>query len=215
MIIENGPYTVYILTNKVNNKIYIGTTKRKLSVRFNNGRGYEHQKDFYADIYKYGWDNFEQEIFASNLTESEAFNMEKTLITKFREIDPDMLYNRDAGGKYGKHCEDTKEIIRAANVGRVITEEAKEKIRAARAKQIFSPEVIEKRNAKLKGMKRSPETRKAISECKKKKILCVETGKVYNSMTDASNDLHISLSCVSQQCKNIIPHAKGYHFEYV
>ena len=65
----------------------------------------------------------ESEVFASNLTEQEAFNMEKILISKLREQDPDLLYNRDAGGKHGKHCEETKEVIRELNVGRVIAEE--------------------------------------------------------------------------------------------
>ena len=56
MIIENGPYTVYSLTNTVNGKMYVGTTRRPLKVRFNSGLGYQHQKAFYADIRKFGWD---------------------------------------------------------------------------------------------------------------------------------------------------------------
>lgn len=215
MIIENGPYTIYALTNTVNNKMYIGTTKKKLYQRFNGGRGYEHQKLFYADICKYGWDKFESEIIASNLTEQEAFNMEKLLISKLREQDPDLLYNKDAGGKHGKHCKETKEIIRQINVGRVITEEAKEKIRAARAKQVFSTESLEKRAAKIRGRKMSPEFCKNIGETHSKPVRCIENNTCYKSMKEASIALNVSVSGISQHLKGVYSSVKGYHFEYV
>lgn len=215
MIIENGPYTVYVLTNSENGKMYIGTTRRKLNQRFNRGRGYEHQKLFYADIQKYGWDKFECQVFAKHLTEEEAFNMEKLLISKLREQDPDLLYNRDAGGKYGKHCEDTKEIIREANVGRIITEEAKVKIRAVRANQVFSEEALAKRSAKMRGRKMSPEFCKHIGETHSKRVRCIENNTIYPSITAAAKELNVSISGISQQIKGVYSHVKGYHFEYV
>ena len=215
MIIENGPYTVYVLTNTINGKMYVGTTKRTLKARFSRGKGYENQKLFYEDICKYGWDKFLSEVFASNLTEEEAFNMEKLLIAKLREQDPDLLYNRDAGGKYGKHCQETKEIIRELNVGRVITEEAKVKIRAARANQVFSEEALARRSAKMKGRKMSPEFCKHVGETHSKKVRCLENGIVYPSATAAAKDLNVSASGISQQIKGIYSHVKGYHFEFV
>ena len=215
MVIENGPYTVYILTNKINNRMYIGTTRKKLYQRFNKGEGYRHQKLFYEDIKKYGWDNFEADVFAANLTEEEAFNTEKMLIKMYRENFPDMLYNRDAGGKHGEHCQETKEIIRDLNVGRIISEETKEKIREARAKQVISYESIMKAAAKNRGRKMSPEFCKKLGERSSKKIICIETGIVYSSATKASKQLGISTSMLSQVCNKKYETAKGLHFEFV
>lgn len=215
MIIKNGPYSIYVLTNTVNGKMYVGATRRKLEVRFRNGQGYDHQKLFYADICKYGWDKFESELFASNLTEEEAYNMEKLLIAKIREQDPDILYNRDAGGKYGKHCDETKEYLREINTGRIITEETKEKIRAARAKQVISHESIMKTAEKNRGRKMSSEFCKRLGERSSKKVKCIETDTIYDSATIASKELNVSVSGISQVCNNKIPHIKGLHFEYV
>ena len=215
MEINNGPYKIYILTNNINNKIYIGVTKKSLNDRFRKGKGYTHQKDFYNDICKYGWENFSWEIFASNLIEEEAFNMEKLLIEKIREQDQSILYNRDAGGKHGKHCQETKDIIQEINIGRVITEEAKEKIRAARAKQVFSEESITKRALKMRGRKMSPEFCKKLGERSSKKVLCIENGIVYKSATEASKELHVSLSGISMHCKGVYSSVKGLHFKYV
>ena len=215
MIIENGPYTVYTLTNTINGRMYVGVTRKTLQQRFRNGCGYKAQKLFYSDIVKYGWENFEPEVFADKLTEEEAFNAEKLLIRKLREQDPDLLYNRDAGGKYGKHCQDTKEIIREANIGRIITEEAKEKIRAARAKQVFSKESIAKATEKRRGQKMSPEFCKKLGERSSKAVKCLENGITFSSATLASKFMNVSLSGISQVCTGKIPHIKGLHFQYV
>lgn len=215
MIIENGPYTVYILISKTTNKLYVGVTRLDPKKRFNQGYGYKHNKEFYEIIRKYGWNDIEQNIFARNLTYNEAFNMEQLLIEKFREQDASLICNKDAGGEHGKHCQDTKEIIRKINIGRTITEEAKEKIRAARATQVFSEEALAKRSAKMRGRKMSPEFCKRIGETHSKKVRCLENNKIYPSATAAAKELNVSVSGISQQIKGVYSHAKGYHFEYV
>ena len=76
---KNNNYSVYIHISP-SNKYYVGITKLEPSRRWGkNGCGYKKQ-GFYNAIQKYGWDNFKHEIIAEHLTESEACNMEITLI---------------------------------------------------------------------------------------------------------------------------------------
>ena len=107
MEIYNGTYCVYIHINKINGKKYVGQTifgdypKR----RWRNGTGYSNQLYFHSAIEKYGWDNFEHEVIASNLTKEEADNFEKLLIAKLNTSDRNFGYNLTLGGdgNLGRH----------------------------------------------------------------------------------------------------------------
>ena len=80
MIIVNGSYSVYVHTNKINGKMYVGITGRDVQERWKNGFCYIDSPKFYNAIKKYGWENFDHEIFAARLTESEAMRVENLLI---------------------------------------------------------------------------------------------------------------------------------------
>lgn len=67
MIICNGTYSVYIHQNLTNGKRYVGITCKKPERRWGyQGAGYKSQTYFWKAIQKYGWDNFDHEVFASN-----------------------------------------------------------------------------------------------------------------------------------------------------
>lgn len=216
MIIENGPYTVYVLINTANNKVYVGATRKKnLYSRFNYGWGYKKNKQFFDDIMNFGWDKIEQNVFAKNLTAEEAYNMEKLLIAKFREQDENLVYNLDAGGAHGKHCNSTKETIRKANENKIVSKETKAKIRKARAKQVITREAIEKTAAKNRGRKMSPEFCKKLGERTSKAVRCIENDTCYKSMKEAAAVLNVSVSGISQHINGKFSHVKGLHFEYV
>ena len=71
----NKKYTVYKHTNKLNNKVYIGITSRKVEVRWGvDGCGYISSPHFMSAIIKYGWDNFEHDILFENLTKEELIS---------------------------------------------------------------------------------------------------------------------------------------------
>lgn len=91
-------YSIYIHTNTLNGKKYIGTTKANVKVRWNNGDGYKSQKDFYEDIQEIGWDNFSHEIIYENLTKIEADKLEKDLIDKYDTTNKNKGYNKRRGG---------------------------------------------------------------------------------------------------------------------
>lgn len=106
-------------------KYYVGITSQKPEDRWRNGKGYKHNDYFTKAINKYGWDNFQHEVIASNLTEEEAKNFEKILIEKFKSNNREYGYNFTKGGDgtvgvshfgtensfYGKHHSDENKAI--------------------------------------------------------------------------------------------------------
>lgn len=106
-------WCVYLHTNKINNKKYVGITSRNPLVRWNNGNGYTSNKHFFNSIKKYGWKNgFEHEILYVNLSEEQAEKIEKELISKYHSYDMKYGYNQDMGGHTsGQHSQKTKDKI--------------------------------------------------------------------------------------------------------
>lgn len=104
---EDRSYCVYIHTNKINGKKYVGQTCRpNPEYRWNkDGKGYYRQAYFYGEIQEYGWDNFETEIVKSGLTREEANILESKLILQHDTLNRDKGYNLQAGGS-GNHQKD-------------------------------------------------------------------------------------------------------------
>lgn len=142
---ENAKWTVYVHISP-NGKYYVGQTCKKPNSRWQNGNGYKTQKHFWSAICKYGWENFEHEIVASNLTQNEADILEKVLIKKLESTNPSKGYNKDSGGNKGKCAsEETKLKIILSHIGeknpmygKHMSEENK-RIRSQRWKGVNNP----------------------------------------------------------------------------
>ena len=119
------------------------------------------------------------------------------------------LIEANKGNKYRFGAHQTKEAkrkISEANkgnkycLGRTLTEETKKKI-----------------SDRNKGKHMSPNTefKKGYSNISRmRKVICLETGKVYNSMTNASKETNISLGNIQSVCLGRSKTAKGYHWRY-
>lgn len=92
-------YTLYMHTAP-NGKKYIGITSKDPVRRWNRGSGYNSNEDFYKDIRKYGWNNFQHKILLSNISREEAEHWEVELIAKYHTMDPKKGYNRNSGGHH-------------------------------------------------------------------------------------------------------------------
>ena len=131
-------------------KVYIGITGRNPLKRWSNGKGYlgksngKYIQPLFANaIIKYGWDNIEHKILFTNLSKQEACTKEINLIKYYKSIG--MSYNITNGGE--------------GNLGYVASIEAKIKISKA----------LKGRPSKLRGVKRSHNTKLKISIASKKR----------------------------------------------
>ena len=207
---DERKFTVYIHENKTNKKRYIGiTSKDNLNNRWHNGRGYQYNFHFWSAIKKYGWDGFNHIVYATDLTESEASEMEQRLIKEYDTLNYDHGYNMAQGGFknralegelnpfYGKVPEAAVAASVAARTGKKLSEEHKKKISESTKGQKHTKEQIEKFSLAVKGRPRGRGT-----DCKNsRKILCSETGVIYDSARIAAANLGVSPSAITNAIK--------------
>ena len=187
---EDKRWCVYIHTNKINNKKYVGiTSQNPPEKRWDEGRGYHRNKHFTSAIKKYGWDNFEHEIVADELTASEAEDMECSLIQEYNTMDQRYGYNLTSGGEVGKiyseearrnislslrgekhpnygkhHSEETKRKIAEGNKGKIVSEETRKKMSEINKGRTYSEEYKQRMSETLKGRIFSEEHRQHLRE---------------------------------------------------
>jgi group I intron endonuclease len=162
---EENKMQIYIVTNKINGKQYVGQTSQSLDKRWKR-----HQKPFthrrpsylYNAIQKYGIDNFEIETLAFVKTKEDMDFYERELI-KFLDLrNPEKGYNLTdgGGGMLGfRLSEDTKRRMSE----HVKSDEHCKKISVAKMGN----------KARL-GMKHSEETKRLMSEKAKGRVFTEE-----------------------------------------
>ena len=95
-------YSVYVHTNKINGKRYVGVTMQVPERRWQKGYGYV-GTPFGDAIAEYGWNAFDHQVILGGLTKEQAFKKEIELIAAFESNNPDYGYNVSAGG-YADDC---------------------------------------------------------------------------------------------------------------
>lgn len=181
-------WCVYIHTNKINNKVYIGITCKSPNDRWRSGANYKHNVYFNNAIMKYGWQNFEHIIFADCLSKSDAHRIERSLIALWRSNKRQYGYNLSAGGESShsgcKHSLETREHLRRINLGDNNPMRRKER-----------KEVIPNK----------PKT---------KPVYCVELDKVFQTIQEAADLFKIEASNISKCCKGMRYTAGKMHWQY-
>ena len=202
-------FTVYMHVSP-NNKRYIGITSKKPEHRWNSGRGYMKNKYFFEAIMKYGWDNFQHVIIAEKLSKEEACNLEKSLIAGCKTTDPTHGYNMSAGGESGtygaKLSREFREKARKRMIGELNPNYGKK----------FSEETIRKLSKVRKG-KFSPKQREALCIARSKhmrKVICLNTGIVYDSIAYAAMMNNTSSRGIRSVCNGEYSHTHGMRWAY-
>lgn len=209
---ENN-YCVYMHTNKINNKKYIGLTNN-ISRRWSrNGSEYRRQRFYYA-IQKYGWDNFEHEILFDNLSKEEACKKEIEMITFYKTTNKKYGYNISSGGEDGHNDLWNDKEYRELQI-----KERKERWNNKEFRKHHSESMKIAMNKSDYKDKQAEITKNRwesgnFDEVHCKTVICLETGEIYKSITDASKLTNICRGDIGKCCLNQQKTASGYHWQY-
>ena len=224
---------IYKITNKINKKCYIGKSNN-IKRRFSEHKCIYHEtnKCLKKAYLKYGKENFDYEILEECSLE-ELNEKEMYWISKLK---PE--YNLTFGGDgatghklssetieklrvCGKQTwnnlpeEKKKQIIEnnlKTKKGHFVSESTKEKLRQCNLGKKQTKATIDKR--KITMIKKKINGYVQTNETHKKKIICLETKEIYQSVKDAGQALNVTPSCISGVLKGRYKTCKNKHFEY-
>jgi len=255
--LERYVHYVYLITNNINNKKYIGKRSCVPPIETDNymGSGTLLKRAFK----KYGISNFSKEILVICNSEEDCFKKEQEYIKFFNALYDENFYNLTKGGEgiFGvPHTKETIEKMRKSSPN-------SKKCYCYNTKETFNSlsEACRKYNITLrtlykciKGIKPSggkcPETgerlkwglvlengeitsacfrerkkssenqKKAVRERLSKKVLLIETGEVFNSITEAASLKNLDQSSIICNCKGKYKYTidkktkEIYHWKY-
>jgi group I intron endonuclease len=156
-------YSVYVITNTLNQKNYVGLTSQK----YVSDRWKKHMfcarkgtdTHFYRAIRKYGPESFIKDVVASGINQAEAQRLERFWIGLLCANQKEFGYNTTHGGYAPQHTEETRAKISFIQTGRQITPEALINLRAS----LHTPEYHEKRSIISKRIANSESWKEKVS----------------------------------------------------
>ena len=150
---------VYLVTNKVNGKKYVGQTTRSIEERWRDHvrQSYRYENPFPRALINYKEDDFYTETLCECFSQQELDEKEIFYIEKLKTIAP-FGYNCTYGGRGGKHLKEVKNKISKSLMGKVQSEETKMK----RSKSLSGE------NSPCYGKEKSNEIKEKISTSLKK-----------------------------------------------
>jgi hypothetical protein len=140
---------------------------------------------------------FEVQILATWKTEKEAFEHERLLISCFEG----RLVNLTIGGD---GC-----------AGRIHSEEEKTKRASSLRGLKRTSQALQNMSEAQKKNKVAIDSLNKAREKQKKQVLCLSTGVIYPSLTEASKDTKIAFQNISKCCLGKRPNAGGLEWKYL
>lgn len=175
-------FTVYMHITPSGKK-YIGITGRSVRVRW-HPHHYKDCRAFYKAIQKYGWDSISHRIVSVGLTREEAERAERYLIQKYNTTDGACGYNILVGGDVSDGISDEgRKRLSEFHKGRKQSDETKKKHREA-----------------------------TIKNGRAKKVVCYETGEVFETATDAAKSVGVNVSSLIVAVDVPSNTSGGYHW---
>lgn len=205
---------IYKITNKIDQKVYIGQTSRDLELRWK-----EHKKKgsnckyLKAAIQKHGIENFKFNLICISFDEN-LNSLEEEYIKKFNSLVPNG-YNLRNGGNNGKLNEETKKKI-----SETLKFILNNKIKVKRTGKSPSEETRKKVSEKLKGVKKNEETKHKFSVAQMKGRVIVQYDlegnkvNVFSGFKEIFEKLKISKAPILRCCKERTKTSFGFVWKY-
>jgi len=157
-------FTIYLITNLVNDKIYVGQTNQFLERRWTLHKCRARRNEGYtAHLYnamrKYGIDSFVIKEVMTCETSEQANYLESIWIILLDSMNPKVGYNMTSGGDRREPTPEAIEKARQKKLGTKRTEEAKRK-----TSESLRIAWAEGRHTGVRGKKLSPETCEKMSK---------------------------------------------------
>ncbi len=224
---------VYKITNLINDKCYIGVTKRNFYIRYNYRKDWWNapsiNKHLKNSVIKYGSINFKVEILEECIFEDELYFLEKYYIKRYQSNNSKYGYNFTSGGDKGYfHSKESNEKNRLAHLGKKAKgknikghKKPKEFIekRIKTMKDLFSSGKLIPWNKGKKIGPMAPDAVRASAEAHKKRIICTDLQgnfiKEYKGLIDTKIDgFNPSIVCLCSKYPNKYKTHKGFKFKY-
>lgn len=164
---------VYLITNKVNGKVYVGSSKdvarriKRHKYLLTNGR---HDNEHLLNAWNnYGEENFKFEVL-EHCPEDARIEREDAYMKQYNSLDREFGYNKELAS-LTVLSEATKKKLSKAHMGKKLSKEHLENLRKIAKERIgtkMPKESIEASRQKRTGQKRTEEQRKRMSEATKK-----------------------------------------------
>lgn len=202
---------IYVVTNNVNGKQYVGQTTWSVAHRWRMHRNAAARNDrdgctvLYRAIRKYGIDAFEVSLvlILNDCAQQSLDEAERTVIKRLKTIVPDG-YNLLPGGSGGSLHPDTKARLSAAHKGRRQSLEARAKMSAAHKGRRFTPEHKAKIGLALKGRPIAKwRAEKLHAACRGRPLSIAHRKKVVAALTGrpCSDETRAKMSMARLGCK--------------
>ncbi len=163
---------IYLTTNLINNKKYIGLHRNNKFNKLYLGSG----RNLKNDLYIYGRKNFKVELLSIAYDEAELNNKEIQYIAEYNAVEDSMYYNIFTGGHYtARHLQETKDKISKGNRGKIRTTAMKEHMRKVKTGTTLPESTKEKMSKDRKGQKKTADHCRKIGLANKGKIVSPET----------------------------------------
>lgn len=210
---------IYKITNKINGKVYIGQTIKSLTRRWQAHIADSTRNSSYAlhrAIRKYEPASFTVEQIDSASSYQKLCKKEVFWISFYKSLS--LGYNMTLGGegRYGAHVSiETRRKISESNKGKIVSEETKKRMSIAMTgvkHKASSKESIEKRARQLRGRTLSHEHVAKVAKANRKPIVCLNTGIIYESSTEAVKELGINFGHLSEVLHGHRTHTKNLVF---
>jgi group I intron endonuclease len=159
---------IYVLTNMVNGKKYVGQTTMDVMFRFSKHclTSQARTRVSYA-IEKYGKENFKVETVACVQNQSDLNYLERLFIAELQTTNTRLGYNVTPGGQGGIRTKEAAEKAAQKLRGRKIPRESVEKMAATKRNRPRTPAeqaVLDKMIELATGRKHTEESRRKMSE---------------------------------------------------